>query len=208
MGVMFLPALSQKCFAIPQKLPTRPCGRTRNVRLRQGKVSKVPRQSLSRRIRPAKSFPQGKHRSIFREQYLHMIDTERAENDHAPLDGITAFFQAPPPRQIKTMTSSHSSPNGSDLESLNDPDAAQEEDDESESDASTYTSNRDINRRDNSKAICLHSASAPETSSKTLRYPFSITAYNLPRRFVFSMEITALKNTRKVKVQRIYEIIL
>ena len=79
----------------------------------------------------------GKQRSIFREQYLRIISTQRAAYDHAPLDGITAFFQAPPARQFKTMTSSHGSPNGSDLDRLNDPDAAQEENDESESDAST-----------------------------------------------------------------------
>lgn len=56
------------------------------------------------------------------------------------------------------MTSSHDSPNGSDLERLNDPNAAQEEGDESESDAST--SNRDINGRNNNKAMGLHSSSA------------------------------------------------
>ena len=56
------------------------------------------------------------------------------------------------------MTSSHGSPNGSDLGRLNDPDATQEEDDESECDAST--SNRDINGRDNNKAMGLHSSSA------------------------------------------------
>lgn len=67
-------------------------GRTRNVRTRRGKMSKVPRKSLSRRIRPAKNSPKGKQRSNFREQYLHIMGTQRAANDHALLDGITAFF--------------------------------------------------------------------------------------------------------------------
>ena len=56
------------------------------------------------------------------------------------------------------MTSSHGNPNGSDLESLKDSDAAQEEDDESKSDAST--SSRDINGMDNHNAKGLHSSSA------------------------------------------------
>ena len=130
-------------------------GRTRNVRTRRGEVSKVPKQNLSRRIRPAKNAPQGKQRSIFRKLYLHKIGTQRAA---AQLEGIMAFFQAPLPRQLRTNTSSHNSPNGSDFERLNDPKAAQEEDYESESDSST--SNRDTNEGDNSTAIGLHASSA------------------------------------------------
>lgn len=132
-------------------------GRTHNIRTRRGEVSKVPKQNLSRRIRPAKNAPQGKQRSNFRELYLHKIGTQRAASDHAPLEGITAFFQAPPSRQLRTNTSSHNSPNGSDFERSNDPDAAQE-DDESENDSST--SNRDTNGRDNSTAMGSHSSSA------------------------------------------------
>ncbi len=129
-------------------------GRTHNVRTRLGKVSKVPKQNLSRRIRPAKNVPQGKQRSIFRELYLHKIGTQRAAT---PLEGITAFFQAPPPRQLRTNTSSHNSLNGSDFERLNDPKVAQEEDYESKSDS--CTSNRDTNKRDNSTAISSHASS-------------------------------------------------
>ena len=108
----------------------------------------MPKQNLSRHIRPAKNAPQGKQKSIFRELYLHKIGTQHAA---APLGGITAFFQAPLPSQLRTNTSSHNSPNGSDFERLNDPKAAQEEDDESESNSST--SNRDTNKRDNNTAL-------------------------------------------------------
>ena len=107
-------------------------GRIRIVRTRRREVSKVPKQNLCRRIRPAKKAPQGKQRSNFRELYLHKIVTQRATSDHAPLEGITTFFQAPPPRQLRRNISSHNSSNGSDFEKLNDPNAAQEEDDESE----------------------------------------------------------------------------
>ncbi len=130
-------------------------GRTSNVRTRRDEVSKLLKQNLSPRIQPAKNTPQGKQRSIFREVYLHKICTQRAA---APLEGITAFFQAPPPRQLRTNTSSHNSPNGSDFERLNDPKAAQQEDDESESDSST--SNRDTNERDNGTATGSHASSA------------------------------------------------
>ena len=129
-------------------------GRTRNVRTCRGEVSKVPKQNLSRRIRPAKNAPQGKQRSIFRELYLHKIGTQRAA---ALLEGITAFFQGSPSRKLRTNTSSHNSPNCSDFERLNVPKAAQEEDDESESDAST--SNWDTNKRDNSTGIGSHASS-------------------------------------------------
>ena len=129
-------------------------GRTRNVRTRRGEVSKVPKHNLSQRIRPVKNAPQGKQKSIFRELYLHKIGTQHAA---APLERITAFFQAPPPRQLRTNTSSHNSPNCSDFEKLNDITAAQEEDDESESDFGT--SNKDTNERDNSTAICSHASS-------------------------------------------------
>ncbi len=101
-------------------------GRTRNDRTRRGEVSKEPKQNLSRRIRPAKNAPQGKQRSIFRQLYLHKIGTQRAV---ALLESITVFFQAPPTRQLRTNTSSYNSPNGSDFERLNDPEAAPEEDD-------------------------------------------------------------------------------
>ena len=73
------------------------------------------------------------------------------------MEEITAFFQAPPQRQLKTNTRSHNSPNGSDFERLNDPKPVQEEDDESESDPST--NNRDTNEKDNSIAIDLHASS-------------------------------------------------
>ena len=122
--------------------------RTRNVKTRRGEVSKVPKQNLSRRIQLAKNAPQGKQRSIFRELYLHKIGTQHAS---APLERITVFFQAPPPRQLRTNKSSHNSPNGSDFERLNNLKAAQEEDDESKSDSSI--SNRDTNKRDYSTAI-------------------------------------------------------
>ncbi len=37
-------------------------GRTRNVRTRRGEVSKVPKQNLSRQIRPTKNAPKGKQK--------------------------------------------------------------------------------------------------------------------------------------------------
>ncbi len=130
-------------------------GRTSNVRTRWGTVSKMPKQNLSRRIRPAKNAPNGKQKSIFRELYLHKLGTQRAAT---PLEEITAFFQAPPPRQLRTNTSSYNSPNGSDFERLNNPKAAQEEDDKSESDSST--SNSDTNEMDNSTVIGSHASYA------------------------------------------------
>ena len=130
-------------------------GRTRDVRTRRGELSKVPKQNLSRRIRQAKNAPQGKQKSIFRELYFHKRGTQRAA---APLERIRLFFQASSPRQLRANTSSHNSHNGSDFERLNDPKAAQEEDDGSESDSSK--SNRDTNEKDNSTAIGSHASSA------------------------------------------------
>ena len=132
--------------------------RTRNVRTRRGEILKVPKQNLSRRVRQAKKAPQGKQRSNFCELYLHKICTQNAASDHAPLERLTLFFQAPPPWQLRSNTSSHNSPNGSDFENLNDPNSAQKEDDESKSDFNT--SNRDTNRKNNSTAIGLHSSFA------------------------------------------------
>ena len=83
------------------------------------------------------------------------------------------------------MTSSHDSPNGSDLERLNDPNAAQEEGDESESDAST--SNRDINGSHNNKAMGLHSSSEPSDIHSQSR----LTTYRVALYFECS-EITAV----------------
>ncbi len=74
------------------------------------------------------------------------------------MEEITAFIHTPPPKQLKTNTSSHNSPNGSDSERLNDPKTAPKEDDESESDSSK--SNKNTNERDNSTAIGPHSSSA------------------------------------------------
>ncbi len=59
---------------------------------------------------------------------------------------------------MRTNTSRHNSPNGSDFERLNDPKVAQEEDNKSESNSST--SNRDTNEGDNSTAIGSHASSA------------------------------------------------
>ncbi len=101
-------------------------GRTRNDRTRRGEVSKELKQNLSQRIRPAKNAPQGKQRSIFHKLYLHKIGKQLAA---ALLGGITAFFQVPPPRQLRTNPSSYNGPNGSDFKRSNDPKAAAEEDD-------------------------------------------------------------------------------
>ena len=66
--------------------------RTRNTRYRRSEISKVPKQNLSRRIRPAKNAQQSKQKSNFGELYLHKIETQHAASDHAPLKEITAFF--------------------------------------------------------------------------------------------------------------------
>lgn len=66
--------------------------KTRNIGTRRGEVLKVSRQNLSRRIRPAKNPIRSKQWSIFYEQYLHVIGTQRPANDHAPLKGIPSFL--------------------------------------------------------------------------------------------------------------------
>ncbi len=133
-------------------------GRTRNVRTCQSKVSKVPKQNLSRRIRPVRNVPQGKQTSNFHDLYLHKIGTQYATSDHAQLKKIIVFIQALPLRQLRTNTSSHNSLNDSDFEKLNHLNLSQKEDDESESDSST--SNGDTNGKNKTTAMGSYSASA------------------------------------------------
>lgn len=64
-----------------------------------------------------------------------------------------AFLQTPLTREFKTNASSYSSSNNSDLKKVNDPNEVQDEDDESDSDAST--NNKDINGKDNTVRLFI-----------------------------------------------------
>lgn len=59
-----------------------------------------------------------------------MIGTLQRADDHTPLEGIPAFFQAPPPSRFKSHIETNDSQSGSEVERLNDPDAAGEENNE------------------------------------------------------------------------------
>ena len=53
-----------------------------------------------------------------------MIGTLRPADDHTPLEGIPAFFQAPPPSRFRSHIETHDNLSGSEAERFNDPDAA------------------------------------------------------------------------------------
>ncbi len=88
---------------------------------------------------------------------IYLIWTQIAINDPAALDKITDLFQALPTKQFGTNTMSHKNGNISDSEELNNLNTIEVGIDDLKNNA--HTNNRDINGRDNIKAMPFHSFS-------------------------------------------------